>query len=464
MGEKYIVNLRFSKPVDMGSGSIPRVILTLAIPAMASMFFQNLYAFIDTMFISWLGTVPLAAQALSIPVFYVALSLGKGVQVGTATLISRTRGEGHIEKVEVLARAALPLLLLVLSPIFLLLLPGISNAFFGIMGAQGEMLAQAYRYTFWLVLGFPVMAYVMVAEAIFMSHGDTFTPMKAMLLGNGANLILAPLLMFALNLGIAGASMAMLLGQILSAIYIGTRLKRHGLYMLTLRWQPDFIAIWKETGRLGSFVALTFLISPVSLSLINGVLASFGAAPVAAWNIMSRLEMLGLLPLNGMAASMIPYLSFNMGQYKYQRVKDGIKYFLIVAVVFVLPMMTLFISLPQYLMFPFRASPEVMELGKHAIRIAAFGHILAPIDLALYSLAQGLQKPWYPMFTLGMRVIVLRYTLALYLGAHWGAFGIYWCQPSSMALGAIISSFILWKLMQKVGTASKSTYATGGEL
>ncbi|MDD3363751.1 MAG: MATE family efflux transporter [Syntrophomonas sp.] len=444
------MNLSLSKPVDMGSGSIPRVVLALAIPAMMSMFFQNLYAFIDTMFISWLGTVPLAAQALSIPIFYVALSLGKGVQVGTAALISRTRGENNLEKVEALAGAALPLLLLAILPIFLLLVPGISDTFFGLMGAKGEMLAQVYSYTFWLVLGFPVMAYVMVAEAIFMSHGDTFTPMKAMLLGNGANLILAPLLMFALDFGIAGASMAMLLGQILSAIYIRARLKQSGLFVPTVKRQSEIIKTWKEIGRLGAFVALTFLISPVSLTLINGVLASFGAAPVAAWNIMSRLEMLGLLPLNGMAASMIPFLSFNLGQYKYQRIKDGIKFFFVVAVIFVLPMMTIFILLPQYLMFPFRASTEVMELGKHAIRIAAFGHILAPIELALYSLAQGLQKPWYPMFTLGMRVIVLRYTLALYLGAHWGAFGIFWCQPSSMALGAIISSVMLWKLMQRV--------------
>lgn len=447
------MNLSLSKPVDMGSESIPRVVLTLAIPAMMSMFFQNLYAFIDTMFISWLGTVPLAAQALSIPVFYVALSLGKGVQVGTATLISRTRGENNLKKVEDLARAALPMLLLVMLPIFLLLIPGICDAFFGLMGAQGELLDQVYIYTFWLVLGFPVMAYVMVAEAIFMAHGDTFTPMKAMLLGNGANLILAPLLMFALDFGIAGASMAMLLGQILSAVYIRIRLKQSGLFVPTLRWQPEFVVTWKEIGRLGVFVALTFLISPVSLSLINGVLASFGAAPVAAWNIMSRLEMLGLLPLNGMAASMIPFLSFNMGRHKYQRIKDGIKFFFIIAIIFVLPMMTIFILLPQYLMLPFRASPEVMELGKYAIRIAAFGHILAPIDLALYSLAQGLQKPWYPMFTLGIRVIILRYTLALYLASRWGAFGIYWCQPSSMALGAIISCVLLWKLMQRVETA-----------
>lgn len=59
-----------------GVGVVEEV--ALAIPSMLSMFFQNLYAVIDTLFISWLGTVPLAAQALSIPVFYVALSLEKG--------------------------------------------------------------------------------------------------------------------------------------------------------------------------------------------------------------------------------------------------------------------------------------------------------------------------------------------------------------------------------------------------
>gem|GEM_PF-5953891 len=156
-----------AKTVDLGSGPIPRLILTLAVPAMISMFFQNLYAFIDTIFISWLGPVPLAAQAFSIPLFYIALSLGKGVQVGTATLISHARGSGDESQVGALARAALPLLLLLILPLFLLLIPRLSDLVFGLMGAKGLMLDQIYRYIFWLILGFPVMAYFMVCEAVF---------------------------------------------------------------------------------------------------------------------------------------------------------------------------------------------------------------------------------------------------------------------------------------------------------
>lgn len=452
-----MMKLFAAKSVDMGSGPIPRLILTMGIPAMISMFFQNLYAFIDTIFISWLGSVPLAAQAFSIPLFYIALSLGKGVQVGTATLISHARGSGDTSQVGALARAALPLLLLLILPLFLLLIPGLSDLAFGLMGARGEMLEQIYRYVFWLILGFPIMAYFMVCEAVFMSHGNTRMPMQGMLLGNFANLIFAPLLMFVLDMGIAGASLAAFMGQVLSALYIRAMLKQSGLVVPELKWQAGMLSLWRKISRLGSLVAITFLINPLGLSLLNGVLASFGAAAVGAWNIMSRLEMLGLLPLSGMAASMIPFMAYNNAQKNVDRIREGVKYFLFMATGFIIPIMAVFIIFPHFLMLPFRAEGEVMALGSYAIRVTALGHILVPVDLALFSLAQGLQRPVYSLITLGMRVLLFRYPLAVFLGAAFGVRGVYWCQPGSTALGAVVSAIILWKLVRNLNKAGQKT-------
>lgn len=446
-----------TKSVDMGSGPIPRLILTLAVPAMISMFFQNLYAFIDTIFISWLGSAPLAAQAFSIPLFYIALSLGKGVQVGTATLISHARGSGETSQVGALVRAALPLLLILILPLFLLLIPGLCDLAFGLVGAKGEILEQIYRYIFWLVLGFPIMAYFMVCEAVFMSHGNTRMPMQGMLLGNFANLVLAPFLMFVLHMGIAGASLAAFIGQVLSALYIRARLKQSGLVVPGLKWQAGMLAFWGKIGRLGALVAITFLINPLGLSLLNGVLASFDAAAVGAWNIMSRLEMLGLLPLSGMAASMIPFMAYNSAQEKVERIRAGVKYFLLMATAFIIPIMTVFIIFPNYLMLPFRAEGEVMALGSYAIRVAAMGHLLVPIDLALFSLAQGLQKPVFPLCTLGLRVLLFRYPLAIFLGLAFGVRGVFWCHPSATALGAVVSAIILWKLVRDLTRAGQTT-------
>lgn len=450
-----------SKSVDMGNGPILPIIMTLAIPAMISMFFQNLYAVIDTVFISWLGAVPLAAQTFAIPLFYVALSLGKGVQVGTAVMISRARGRGETEQVEAIIQAALPLLLLCILPLFVLLMPGVCDAAFGLIGARGIILEEIFRYTFWLILGFPLMAYVMICESVFMSHGNTVMPMQAVLLGNGANLILAPILMFGFGMGIAGASLATLLGQALSAFYIGRKLKLSGLIAPTIKYRPGMLVIWKKIGRQGFLVAITFLVSPLGLTLLNGVLSSFGAEALGAWNIMSRLAMLGLLPLNGMAASMISFMSFNYAQMKVKRIVEGIKYFLLLATLFILPVMLLFIAFPHILLLLFQAEGKVMELGSYAIRVAALGYILVPVDLALFSLAQGLQKPLYSLFTLVLRILVLRYPLAVYLALNWGVRGVYWCEPISMGLAAIFSALLLGRLLGEIKKAASGNDYTG---
>lgn len=168
----------------------------------------------------------------------------------------------------------------------------------------------------------------------------------------------------------------------MSAAYIFHRLGKSGLVTPSLKWHPETLQLWKRIGRLGAFVAVTFVISPLGLSLVNGVFASFGPAALGSWNIMSRLEMLGLLPLNGMASAMIPFIAFNYGQGQYERIGNGIRFFLMAATLFILPIMALFIGIPHYLMLPFRADTEVLRLGSYALRVSALGHILAPIELA----------------------------------------------------------------------------------
>lgn len=433
---------------DMGSGSVTKVLLVLAVPAMMSMFFQNLYALVDTMFISWLGAEPLAAQALAVPLFYLALSLGKGIQIGTAALISQARGQGSEVKVPFLARASLPLLLLCMLPLLLLLIPELCEGFFSLLGARGSVLDQIYPYTFWMIMSFPVMAYVMIGECIFMSHGDTFTPMKAMVIGNALNMLLAPLLMFTLGWGIAGASIATLFGQLVAAFYIRSRLIQAGLITPSITWEAAMFKRWQEIGKLGFVVALTFLISPLGLAMVNGVLVNLGAEAIGAWNIMSRLEMMFMLPLNGMAGALIPFIAFNYGQGNWTRIKQGIRFFLLAAVSFLLPVIALVILGAKWLVLPFGSVTDVGNLSIHAIRIAALGDILAPLELVLYGTAQGLKKPLYPLIAMGARILIFRYPLAVVFASTWGVYGVYWSQPVAMVLSAILSCILLWRLLR----------------
>ena len=162
---------------------------------------------------------------------------------------------------------------------------------------------------------------------------------------------------------------------------------------------------------------------------------------------MARLEMMGLLPLYGMAGALIPYVAFNYGQENWERIRSGVRIFLLGTGLIILPIMAVLILGAPWLVLPFRSDAQVTELAMHAIRIAALAHIFAPLELALFGTAQGLKRPWYSLFTSIARLLVFRYPLAVFFASFWGVNGVYWSQPLAVALSGILSGILLWRLL-----------------
>ena len=194
--------------VDMGQGKVSHVLGRLALPLMVSLFFQNLYAYADTVFVSWLGETPLAAISLALPLTYLALSLAKGVAMGSVILMSFSRGAGDEAAAQKIAESVFPLMLLFMALFSPLMLAPVGQAFYLALGADPDTAVQGTGFIFWLVASFFPMGYVMTVEALFTARGDTVTPMKAMLLGNILNIMLAPIFIFVLGWGLTGAAAA----------------------------------------------------------------------------------------------------------------------------------------------------------------------------------------------------------------------------------------------------------------
>lgn len=434
--------------LDMGKDRVARVIVMMAVPAMLSMFFQNLYEFVDTMFISWLGAVPLAAQGLSMPLFYVALALAKAVQYGLIGLAGGARGAGDHFRAEEILQAGQFLIILLMLPLLIVAFPTAGRVFYSLMGASGDLLEQAYIYSFWLVLSFPVMAYFMLGEAMLVSRGDTRTPMRAMVGGNLINLVLDPILMFGLDMGIAGAAVATLAGWLLAVAILLSRLNRLELAMPSLRWNRAYFGEWREMAGQASFIFTAQISSPLALALVNSILVQFGAAAVGAWTIMSRLELFSLMPLFGVGSALIAFTSYNAAAGNYQRIREGLWKAALVSGVFVLPIMVFFIFWPEIAVWPFQAGDEVRGLAAGAIRIAAWAHIVCPLELILFGLAQGLRKPVFYLPAVIVRLFVLRYPLAYVLAGLYGLAGVYWSQPLANLGTAIVSGFLIIHLVK----------------
>lgn len=447
MSNKFLAQFKFKQPMNMATDPIPKVIVHLAVPMMVSLFFQNLYAFADTIFVSWLGEIPLAAVSMSVPLTYLALSIGKGVAMGSTVLISHARGAGNERDVTRLGRSILSLMTLVMLPFLILLLPTCSNAFFMALGAEQGIVQEAYWFTFFLVLGFPIMGYNMTTEAIFMGHGNTLIPMQGMVLGNIINLVLDPLFIFVFQWGCAGAAVATLLSQMVVGIFLWWLLKRKLGIQLSLFLPSGFSQQWKAIASHGVFVTLAYLSSPVSLILINGLLAQFGPTAVGAWTLMSRTEMLVMLPVMGMSNALAVFISFSLGQGDFARIQRGLVFFIKLSFAVVLPVAFLFSLFPREIISVFRPVPGLIALASHAVFVSSIAMPFGALLYAFFGLAQGLKRPFYMTIVTFIYLAILRVPMAYFFAQYWGVEGVYWSHAAAVAVGAALAVVLGYSLL-----------------
>lgn len=450
---------------DMARGKVSSVLFRLALPMMISLFFQNLYVYVNTVYVSWLGDLPLAAVSLALPLTYLAMSLSKGIAMGSMVLMSHARGAEDEASAKRTADAMLPLMFSVMACFLPLMLPQVSSRFFALMGTGPEVAGYGIGYVFWLVAGFPVMGYVMACEAVFTSRGDTVTPMKGMLWGNGVNLVLDPLFIFVFGWGTAGAAAASFLSQLVCAAYL-----QHFLQRQTgdLAWKPrtGFPREARIIAGQGAFVAMAYLVSPLALILLNMILIRFGPVAVGAWNLMSRTELMITLPAMGLFNALAAFTSFNLGRRDYSRIQAGLLFFLKFAWTFFAVVAFLFIEYSEAWMVLFQPAPELKTLGVLAMKASGMALLFMPVNMAMSGIAQGLKRPLYMMMYSVVYLFLLRLPLAYWIAGHWTEKEVFWAHPAATAGAALFATASLWRMMAKCRqniSGSEALASTPGE-
>lgn len=435
------------KSLNMGKGKVLSVLFGLGAPAMVSMFFQNLYALVDTVFVSWLGTIELAALSLSVPMLYLAMAVAKGVAVGSTILMSHARGADDIDRADMITRSCLPFALILLFPFCLLAFPGVNESIFGWFNVDREVLDEVKKFMFWLGWSFPAMGFAMICEGVFLSHGDSRTPMKAMILGNIINIALDPFLIFFCKMGIAGASLSSLAGWAVSGLFMWFTLKRQGIVRPRCVCTSGEVGSWKDIGILGAPMAIAIFIMPISVIGLNYVLTPFGPAYVGAWALSARMEQMIILPLYGLSCSLIPFAGFNLGAGNAHRIREAVRLSLMVCYGVLLPVGVLLWFNAPFVIGLFRPGSEVIALSSYAFRASLLGYWLVPVELIVIGLAQGLKLPRYPLVINVARLLLLRLPLAFLLGYVWGGKGAYISHALAMMVTGTVSIFILRHLL-----------------
>lgn len=440
--------MQIRKPtnIDMGSDSVSRVLTRLTIPSMITMFAHTVFHIVDTMFIAWLGTVPLAGMSLMMPVIFVVYALMSGCTIGATTLISKNLGMGRLYRSRYLANAALSLVFLISLFPCMLLIPSIKEHFFSFLGASPEALVYINRYLFWQVWSFPVASWSLLLDAVYRSQGNATMPMYALLIGNAVNMALDPLLIFTFDMGIGGAALATLVGRILTFAYSFLKLRHYSDIYPKFTLTRNTIPTWRSIIVIGLPLSLSQISFSVGAALLNRVFAQYGEAAISGWALGNRIEDIAFLLVFGLNAALVPFVAYNLGKGEIERVKEGLAFACKWAFILMCSVGVLLYAFPSTFLAIFKPEGLTLSYSVASIRASTTAYPLIALTIIIGGLFLGAGYTQYNFYAQIIRNILVRYPAALLLNAMFGIDGVWWCQPVSSVVAFFVSLYFLKKL------------------
>ena len=365
------------KYTRMTTGSVRRLVIRLAVPTVISMLVTALYNIADTFFVGRIGTEATAGVGLVFPIMTIMQAFGFFFGQGSGNFISRKLGSRQLDEAETMAAtgnlcallfgACFAVAGILLRPVLLPLLAGSGNAL------SPDTLAYAGDYMTVILIGAPFLCMSCVLNNQLRFQGNAFFSMIGLVSGALINCALDPLLILVLDLKVTGAALATILSQFISCglLLIGT-FRSDSLKIRLRRFRPNLYYLKNITvGGLPS-LSRQGLASIAALCLNAAAGSSYDANPdaaIAAFSVVGKIMMFGFSALLGFGQGFQPVCGFNYGARKFSRVREAYLFVLKTGFVFLLAVSAAGFLLSDRLIALFRNDPDVIAVGRVAMRL-----------------------------------------------------------------------------------------------
>ena len=420
----------------LGTMPISKLIWNMSLPIIASMLVQALYNIVDSVFVSWVSEASLTAVSLAFPAQNLMISLAAGTAVGVNALLGRALGAGEQQRVDRVAMNGMFLALVgfVVSCVLGLTCAG---AFLRSQTQVEEFVVMGEQYLH-IVMGcsFALFGQIML-ERLLQGTGRSLLSMYTQGLGAIVNIILDPVFIFLFKMGVAGAAVATVIGQIcgmLLAAYFNVK-KNQDIRLQVRGFRPD----WRIIGSIyaiGLPSVIMMAIGSVMTFLMNKILIVYHAAhetAATAFGIYFKLNSFIFMPVFGMNNGVVPIIAYNYGAQNRARMVEAIKRSAVYASAIMVVGMALFLAIPGTLLNIFDASETMLSVGIPALRTICLSFWIAGACIALSGSFQALGKSLYSMVISIVRQLVflvpIAYVLARYGAANGNSNLVWWCFP-----------------------------------
>lgn len=408
------------KPQENKMGTMPvfQLLISMAVPMMMSFFIQAMYNIVDSMFVARISENALAAVSLAFPMQQIMSAIGIGTGVGISASIPRALAKKQQDRADSLANTGI-FLCLCYTVLFIVLGLTFTHTFYAMQTNVPEIVDGGTKYLsiVWAVsFG---MFYGVLFEKMLTSSGFATLAMFAQAGGAIFNIIFDPLLIFGFGpfpkMGIAGAALATVLGQIFAAglAFWFNHTKNHWItFDLQKILHPSWSAA-KEIYTIGIPSMITMGLASMSSFFINQILLQYSTTATAVYGIWLKLQNFCFMPAFGMNNGMVPILSYNNGIRRHDRVRDTVRYALTIILSLMAVLTVVFELIPNTLLDLFSASDNLRAIGVVAIRTCVISLMFGGVCVILGSAMQALRHARF-----ALAVNVLRGFL-MPVGAFW---------------------------------------------
>jgi len=313
---------------DYTNGRIGKALFMLAIPMVLEMIFESVFAIADILFVSQLGKDAVATVGITETITTIVYAIGFGLSMATTALVARRVGEKKFEKAakvsaQAIVTGAIASVFIAIVGVFF------SKDLLRLMGANSTIVNEMSGYTSIILGSNMIIMLLFINNAIFRSAGDAALSMRVLIIANGLNIILDPLLIFGLGpipaMGVEGAAIATSIGRGLAVVYQFVLLfKGSGkihikLEHFTLRWKTIKKLIKLSVGGIGQNIIATS-----SWIGLMRIMAEFGSAAIAGYTIAIRILIFILLPSWGLSNAAATLVGQNLGANQSERAEKSV--------------------------------------------------------------------------------------------------------------------------------------------
>lgn len=410
------------KQNKMATEPVKPLFWKLGLPMVVSMVLQALYNVVDSIFVANMeGTGALANEALTIafPIQILIIAVGVGTGVGLNALLSRSLGERNSEKVKAVAGNGI-FLALVIYAVFLAFGAFGARWFIGLFTDHAAVLEMGTEYLrICTCLSLGSIGFT-IYERFLQATGKTLYSTISQISGAVANIILDYVFIFPLDMGVAGAAWATVIGQFLSFFvamafhYLANHEVGSGLKYL----KPQ-IGIIKGIYAIGASAALMQAMLSVMMAGVNAILGGAAADStvlVGSFGIYYKIQQIALFSAFGLSNTIITILSFNYGMRDKARIMDCVKYGILDTLIttFVLTVLFELIARPLSMLFALSggSSAALVDVCAKATRIASLGYVFMGFTVAVQGVLQALGHAMKPLILSFFRLVLFVFPVA----------------------------------------------------